>query len=133
MYGAGVRAGLGGNPGAQKATIGSQTVKKVQSDVHIDRKTFRVVGISHLQVRDKSDPTKLSVVFKYFAKGPSTLMVILACQEERQPNGSSVFKSSQGFPSATSYQIEGVDQEFPEGVIVVDMNLFSTESLITMR
>lgn len=36
------RPGLGHNP-KEPITIGSQSVKKVQSDVHIDRKTFKVV------------------------------------------------------------------------------------------
>ena len=36
------RPGLGLNP-KTPTIIGSQSVKKVQSDVHIDRKTFKVV------------------------------------------------------------------------------------------
>lgn len=60
-------------------------------------------------------------------------MVILACQEQRNDKGSSVFKASDGFPQPLSYQIEGMDQQLPEGVIQIDTRIYPMESLTTVR
>lgn len=37
-------------------------------------------------------------------------MVILACQEEQFEDGSSVFKSSKGFPLPQQYDLNGLDK-----------------------
>lgn len=53
------------------------------------------------------------------------MMVILACQEERKPDGSSVFRATEKFPAPLSYKIDGMEKPFPEGVINVDMRIYS--------